>query len=129
MDIKNKAVLVLAAQVYGLLPYMHPTSRVLSIVVQKGFEKMSLSEEKYNCSRLCPNSRTMLLGVTLTLAANALHLLASYLVKVNTISATDNLIFRASVQTVGFGIWTFGNVIYIRRQRTNYSKLAHFKIL
>ena len=64
----------------------------------------------------------MLLGVALTMAANALHLYASYLVKVNTITATDNLIFRASVQTFAFGVWTVGSAVHLRCQQTSHSK-------
>ena len=64
-------------------------------------------------------SRTVLLGILLGLAANGLHLLASYLVKVNPISAADNLIFRASTQFVGFGIWTVLDTAYKRKKRSN----------
>ena len=64
-------------------------------------------------------SRTILLGILLGLAANGLHLLASYLVKVNPISAADNLIFRASTQFVGFGIWTVLDTAYKRKRRSN----------
>ena len=64
-------------------------------------------------------SRTILLGILLGLAANGLHLLASYLVKVNPISAADNLIFRASTQFVGFGIWTVLDTAYKKKKRSN----------
>ena len=69
--------------------------------------------------RMTSASRTILLGILLGLAANGLHLLASYLVKVNPISAADNLIFRASTQFVGFGIWTVLDSAYKRKKRSN----------
>jgi len=62
-------------------------------------------------------TRTIFLGVALAMAANALHLLASYLVKIKPITAADNLIFRASTQTVGFGVWTLVELIRNRSRR------------
>ena len=71
------------------------------------------------------NSLTVLLGIGLTLAANVLHLAASYLIKIKHLSPTDHLLSRAFTQTLTFGLWSFLSAIFSRHLGYQGKKQSH----
>ena len=73
------------------------------------------------------NSVTMLMGIGLTLAANVLHLAASYLIKIKHLSPTDHLLSRAFTQTLTFGLWSFLSAIFSGHLRYQGKKHSHLK--
>ena len=66
------------------------------------------------------NRLIMMLGIGLTLAANVLHLAASYLIKIKEdMSPTDHLLSRAFTQTLAFGLWSLLGAICAKSRKYN----------